>query len=131
MFFIESSLRKWLKYGLILMILCISILLIFEIYGKYIAIYDFQTQQKKYETQYNQYIKRVNQQREEFKEFFEFLIENDLYLIEFDYSYSGGIKAKVSSFLEPSTKIVSKYEIIEISKLKINDKYYVVLEISQ
>lgn len=131
MFFIESSLRKWLKYGLILMILCISILLIFEIYGKYIAIYDFQTQQKKYETQYNQYIKRVNQQREEFKEFFEFLIENDLYLIEFDYSYSGGIKAKVSTFLEPSKKIVSKYEIVEISKLRINDKYYVILEINQ
>ena len=119
MFFIESSLRKWLKYVFVLMILCISILLIFEIYGKYIVINDFQVQQKKYEAQYNQYIKRVNQQREEFKEFFEFLIENDLYLIEFDYSYSAGIKAKVSSFLEPSTKIVSKYEIIEISKLKI------------
>lgn len=42
----------------------------FEIYGKYIVINDFQVQQKKYEAQYNQYIKRVNQQREEFKEFF-------------------------------------------------------------
>lgn len=71
MFFIESSLRKWLKYVFVLMILCISILLIFEIYGKYIVINDFQVQQK-YEAQYNQYIKRVNQQREEFKEFLNF-----------------------------------------------------------
>jgi hypothetical protein len=131
MFFIESSSRKWLKYLFILIILYISILLIIEIYDKYTTYNSFQSQQKYYETQYNQYIQRVNQQREEIKEFFEFLIDNSLYLIELDYSYSNGIKAKVSTFLEPSNKIVSKYEILEISKFRINDEYYVILEINQ
>ncbi|HOB15695.1 MAG TPA: hypothetical protein PK894_02705 [Defluviitoga sp.] len=131
MFFIESNLRKWLKYAFMMLIIFFSILLIIEVYNKYRTYHSFQLQQQYYETQYNSYIQRVDQQRKEIKEFFEFLIDNNLYLIEFDYSYSSGIKAKVSTFLDPTEKIVSKYEILEISKFKMNEEYYVILQINQ
>ncbi|PNR96838.1 hypothetical protein [Petrotoga sp. 9PWA.NaAc.5.4] len=131
MFLIESNLRKIINYLLITILVIFSFILILRIYDKY-SEYLNNKKFKEYEQlSYFNYLSQSKNQRNEIQEFLTFLIENEFYLIEFDYSYSNGPTAKVSALLELNEKIISKYSINEISKLKIGEKFYVVLEIKR
>ncbi|PNR99533.1 hypothetical protein X928_07225 [Petrotoga miotherma DSM 10691] len=131
MFLLESNVRKLLKYILITTIILLFVLLVVESYGKYQEYLNIKKMQKNLNYTYNNYLYKVANQRTDIGEFFDFLTDNNFYLIEFNYSLANGLSAKVATFMEPTQKIKSKYSISEVTKINMGSKYYVVLEIKE
>ncbi|MGY4687727.1 hypothetical protein [Petrotoga sp. DB-2] len=131
MFLLESNVRKLLKYTLITTIILLFVLLVVESYGKYQEYLNIKRMQKNLNYTYNNYLYKVANQRTDIGEFFDFLTDNNFYLIEFSYSLANGLSAKVATFMEPTQKIKSKYSISEVTKINMGSKYYVVLEIKE
>jgi len=131
LFLLESNVRKLLKYILITTIILLFVLLVVESYGKYQEYLNIKKMQKNLNYTYNNYLYKVANQRTDIGEFFDFLTDNNFYLIEFNYSLANGLSAKVATFMEPTQKIKSKYSISEVTKINMGSKYYVVLEIKE
>ncbi|PNR96578.1 hypothetical protein [Petrotoga olearia] len=131
MFLLESNVRKFLKYTLIATIILLLVLLVIESYGKYQEYLNIKRMQNNLNYTYNNYLYKVANQRTNIVEFFDFLTDNDFYLIEFNYSLADGLSAKVATFMEPTQKIKSKYSISELTKINMGTKYYVILEIKE
>lgn len=131
MFLLESNVRKFLKYTLITIIIILFVLLVFESYEKYQEYLNIKRIQNNLNYTYNNYLYKVANQRMVVEEFFDFLTDNNFFLIEFNYSLANGLTAKVATFMEPTQKIKSKYSISEVSKINMGSNYYVVLEIKE
>jgi len=131
LFLLESNVRKFLKYVLTTIIILLIVLLVIESYGKYQEYLNIKRMQDNLNYTYNNYLYKVANQRIAIEKFFDFLTDNNFYLIQFDYSYADGISAKVATFIEPTQKIKSKYTISELTKINMGSKYYVVLEIKE
>lgn len=131
MFLLESNVRKFLKYTLITIIIILFVLLVVESYGKYQEYLNIKRMQNNLNYTYNNYLYKVANQRMVVEEFFDFLTDNNFFLIEFNYSLTDGLSAKVATFMEPTQKIKSKYSISEVSKINMGSNYYVVLEIKE
>jgi hypothetical protein len=102
-----------------------------ESYGKYQEYLNIKRMQNNLNYTYNNYLYKVATQRMAVEEFFDFLTDNNFYLIELNYSLANGLSAKVATFMEPTQKIKSKYSISEVTKINMGSKYYVVLEIKE
>ncbi|POZ91296.1 hypothetical protein [Petrotoga sp. SL27] len=131
MFLLESNVRKFLKYTLIATIILLLVLLVVESYGKYQEYLNIKRMQNNLNYNYNNYLYKVSNQRTDIREFFDFLTDNNFYLIEFNYSLTSGLSAKVATFIEPTQKIKSKYSISELTKINMGATYYVILEIKE
>ncbi|KUK80257.1 hypothetical protein [Petrotoga sibirica] len=131
MFLLESNVRKFLKYTLIATIILLLVLLVVESYGKYQEYLNIKRMQNNLNYNYNNYLYKVSNQRTDIREFFDFLTDNNFYLIELNYSLANGLSAKVATFIEPTQKIKSKYSISERTKINMGTKYYVILEIKE
>lgn len=131
MFLLESNVRKFLKYTLITIIIILFVLLVVESYGKYQEYLNIKRMQNNLNYTYNNYLYKVANQRMVVEEFFDFLTDNNFFLIEFNYSLADGLSGKVATFMEPTQKIKSKYSISEVTKINMGSTYYVVLEIKE
>jgi len=131
LFLLESNVRKFLKYTLITIIIILFVLLVVESYEKYQEYLNIKRMQNNLNYTYNNYLYKVANQRMVVEEFFDFLTDNNFFLIEFNYSLTDGLSAKVATFMEPTQKIKSKYSISEVSKINMGSNYYVVLEIKE
>jgi len=131
LFLLESNVRKLLKYTLITTIILLFVLLVVESYGKYQEYLNIKRMQKNLNYTYNNYLYKVDNQRTDIGEFFDFLTDNNFYLIELNYSLADGLSAKVATFMEPTQKIKSKFSISEVTKINMGTKYYVILEIKE
>ncbi|HBT51679.1 MAG TPA: hypothetical protein DEA49_06165 [Petrotoga sp.] len=131
MFLLESNVRKFLKYMLITIMILLFVLLVVESYGKYQEYLNIKRMQNNLNYNYNNYLYKVSNQRTDIREFFDFLTDNNFYLIEFNYSLTSGLSAKVATFIEPTQKIKSKYSISELTKINMGATYYVILEIKE
>jgi hypothetical protein len=107
------------------------VLLVVESYGKYQEYLNIKRMQNNLNYNYNNYLYKVSNQRTDIREFFDFLTDNNFYLIEFNYSLTSGLSAKVATFIEPTQKIKSKYSISELTKINMGATYYVILEIKE
>jgi len=130
-FLLESNVRKFLKYMLITIMILLFVLLVVESYGKYQEYLNIKRMQNNLNYNYNNYLYKVSNQRTDIREFFDFLTDNNFYLIEFNYSLTSGLSAKVATFIEPTQKIKSKYSISELTKINMGATYYVILEIKE
>jgi len=131
MFLLESNVRKILKILLLLVLIFLFIILFFEIFRKhqdFLAVKQYGSQLN---YSYTNYISRVSTQREKLYDFLIFLDNNDFKIIEFNYSYNYGLYAKVAKIMSASETITSKYSMSEITKVRIEDEYFVILEIKE